>query len=165
MANPTTKVGFRALPPILGSNTYKVDASATVIYKGDVIDPQDDGNVAAAAGNSAIHLGCTDDYSAGSTAGEILVYDNPYQVFMCRDNGDAALTQTSVFNNFDHEAGTGDANLLISGHKLDADDASGTAAAGFRLLGLVAAPDNALLANALWRVIINEHFFGSTTGV
>ena len=165
MANPTTKVGFRALPPILGANLYAVDASATVIYKGDVIDPESDGNVAAAGVTSAIHLGCTDDYSAGSTAGNIRVYDNPFQVFMCRDDGSAALAQTNVFNNFDHVAGTGDATLLISGHTLKASDASGTSTAGFRLLGLVAAPDNALLASALWRVVINEHYLTTTTGV
>lgn len=165
MANPTTKVGFRALPPILGANIYEVDASAAVIYKGDVIDPQNDGAVAAAAADSAIHLGATDDYSAGTTAGEIYVYDNPHQVFQCRDDGDAALAQTNVFNNFDHVATAGDSSLLISGHVLDSEDSSGTGTAGFRLLGLVAAPDNAIGENALWRVVINEHFFGTTTGV
>ena len=165
MANPTTKVGFRALPPILGANDYKVDASATVIYKGDVIDPDSDGYVIVGAIASAAHMGCTDDYSAGSTAGTIRVYDNPYQIFMCRDDGTAALTQENVFNNFDHVLGTPNADLLISGHKLNASDASGTAAAGFRLLGLVAAPDNALLASALWRVVINEHYLRSTTGI
>lgn len=164
MANPTTKVGFRALPPILGANVYEVDVGATVIYKGDVIDPDDDGAVRAGAAGSGIHLGATDDYSANATVGKIQVYDNRYQVFSCRDDGSTLLAQTNVFNNFDHVATAGDSSLLISGHVLNGADASAHATAGFRLLGLVAAPDNELLKSALWRVIINEHAFGTTTG-
>jgi hypothetical protein len=96
-----------------------------------------------------------------------LVCDSPDVVYEVQEDSvgnDIAVTQ--VGHNFDMVTWlAGNTTTGISAVELDSSDASGTATAQFRLLGLVKRPDNALGTNAKWEVVINEHCFKSTTGV
>lgn len=104
---------------------------------------------------------------ANSTARLALVVDSPDVVYEIQEDSvgnDIAVTQ--VGNNFDMAAWAAGSNTSgISSVELDSSDASGTAAAQFRLLRLASRPDNAVGTNAKWEVVINEHVFKSTTGV
>jgi hypothetical protein len=75
------------------------------------------------------------------------------------------IAVTQVGNNFDMAAWGAPSAGSISAVELDSSDATGTATAQFRLLRMVARPDNELGTNAKWEVLINEHVFKSTTGV
>lgn len=74
------------------------------------------------------------------------------------------LTAAQVGNNFDSAYTAGNSTTGRSAVELDSSDATGTATAQLRLLGLVNRPNNTIGSNARWHVVINEHFFKSTTG-
>jgi hypothetical protein len=95
-----------------------------------------------------------------------LVCDAPDVIYEVQEDSvgnDIAVTQ--VGNNFDLAYTAGSSTTGQSAAELDSSDASGTATAQFRLLGLVKRPDNAVGTNAKWLVMINEHERKSTTGV
>jgi len=106
-------------------------------------------------------------YKAATSAKRIaLVVDDPDVVFEIQEDSvgnDIAATQ--VNNNFDMAAWTAGTSQGVSAVELDSSDATGTATAQFRLVGLVNRPDNAIGTNAKWEVLINEHEYKTTTGV
>ena len=89
------------------------------------------------------------------------VYDDPYTVFKVQSAGTVA--QTNVGNCADLVAGAGSTTVGQSGF-----EASGTMAAGtatVKILGLYETPDNAMGANAIIEVLINEHLLKDNAGI
>lgn len=93
-----------------------------------------------------------------------LVCVDPSVVYEVEESG-TTLTANQVGNNFDHVATAGSTSTGVSAATLNGADASGTATAGFRLLGLAKRPDNAIGTYGKWLVMINEHEFKTATGV
>ena len=94
------------------------------------------------------------------------VSDDPYERFEIQSNGTNAITQASVFLNYDIAYTAGDSANYVS--KVELNEASGVStAAQLRLLGLSKDPDNSDIgsANVNMVVSINEHFLKSTTGI
>jgi hypothetical protein len=94
------------------------------------------------------------------------VSDDPYERFEIQSNGTNAITQTSVFFNYDIAYTAGDSANYVS--KVELNEASGVStAAQLRLLGFSKDPDNSDIgsANVNMVVSINEHFLKSTTGI
>ena len=94
------------------------------------------------------------------------VSDDPYERFEIQSNGTNAITQASVFFNYDIAYTAGDSANYVS--KVELNEASGVStAAQLRLLGFSKDPDNSDIgsANVNMVVSINEHFLKSTTGI
>ena len=94
------------------------------------------------------------------------VSDDPYERFEIQSNGTNAITQASVFFNYDIAYTAGDSANYVS--KVELNEASGVStAAQLRLLGFSKDPDNSDIgsANVNMVVSINEHFLKGTTGV
>lgn len=107
-------------------------------------------------------------HRAASTNRIALVVDSPDVVFEIQESASTdgtAIAATAVGNNFDVVYTAGSTVTGRSAVTLDSADASGTATAGLRLMGLVQRPNNAIGAYAKWLVVINEHELKTTTGV
>lgn len=162
MANPDRPNGFRPASPIMTPRPYKVlVANATKIFKGDMLDVVNTGGVTPAVAGSAVHLGSTDDVLAATTAGQVVVYDDPDQDYLAQDDASDSPVRTYIFENVDHVAGTGNANTNMSGHELGLSTHVGTTA-GFMLLELIEGPEFDTIAatssdNAVWRCRVMEH--------
>ena len=175
MANIDSPRGARPVKRLDGgsavvTNKYVVDASnGTAIFIGDFIKLENDGNVApAAAGGNilGVCVGVLDDYDnltrrylPASTAGNILVCDDPWMIYEVQeDSVGGDLAHTNIGNNCDLVAGSGSTTTGISAHEIDASDAK-TGIAQLRLLRISPRDDNAIGTNADWHVVINEHAF------
>jgi len=174
-------------------NQYLVPSSdGTAIYVGDpvksggtagaagtVVNGQDCEGMAtiavAAAGNTLLGVvvgflpkqsDLTVLHREASTNRIALVVDAPDVVYEAQEDSvgnDIAVTQ--VNNNFDIVYAAGSSTTGRSAVEIDSSDASGTATAQLRVLGLAKRPNNALGTNAKWLVMINEHEYKTTTGV
>ena len=94
------------------------------------------------------------------------VSDDPYERFEIQSNGTNAITQASVFFNYDIEYTAGDSANYVS--KVELSETTGVSStAQLRLLGFSKDPDNSDIAsgNVNMVVEINEHFLKSTTGI
>lgn len=104
-------------------------------------------------------------YRVASTNRIALVCDAPDVVYEIQeDSVGNNLTAAQVGNNFDSAYTAGSTTTGRSAVELDSSDATGTATAQLRLLGLAPRPGNEIGTNARWLVVINEHFFKSATG-
>jgi hypothetical protein len=94
------------------------------------------------------------------------VSDDPYERFEIQSNGTNAITQASVFFNYDIAYTAGDSANCVS--KVELNESTGVSTtAQLRLLGFSKDPDNSDIgsANVNMVVSINEHFLKSTTGI
>ena len=94
------------------------------------------------------------------------VSDDPYERFEIQSNGTNAITQASVFFNYDIAYTAGDSANYVS--KVELNESTGVSTtAQLRLLGFSKDPDNSDIgsANVNMVVSINEHFLKSTTGI
>ena len=104
-------------------------------------------------------------HRVASTNRIALVSDAPDVVYEIQeDSVGNNIAADQVGNNFDTAYTTGSTVTGRSKVELDSSDSTGTATAQMRLLGMVQKPGNALGDSCKWRVVINEHFFKSTTG-
>ena len=167
-----------------GLGEYPVAASATAIYNQDLVAMADTGTAAVAAAGTTHNLGSlngvfyTDattskptfqNYLQGSnTASDIVAFitDDPNQIYEVRSNNSGASAQTDVGNTAEISYSAGASPNYVSRTTLD-DSTLGTATQQLKIVGVSRDPDNSDLtsANVVWRVVINEHFFGATTGV
>jgi hypothetical protein len=167
-----------------GLGEYPVAASATAIYNQDLVAMASSGTAAVAAAGTTHNLGSlngvfyTDattskptfqNYLQGSnTASDIVAFitDDPNQIYEVRSNNSGASAQTDVGNTADISYSAGASPNYVSRTTLD-DSTLGTATQQLKIVGVSRDPDNSDLtsANVVWRVVINEHFFGATTGV
>ena len=167
-----------------GLGEYPVAASATAIYNQDLVAMANTGTAAVAAAGTTHNLGSlngvfyTDattskptfqNYLQGSnTASDIVAFitDDPNQIYEVRSNNSGASAQTDVGNTSEISYSAGASPNYVSRTTLD-DSTLGTATQQLKIVGVSRDPDNSDLtsANVVWRVVINEHFFGATTGV
>ena len=167
-----------------GLGEYPVAASATAIYNQDMVAMAATGTAAVAAAGTTHNLGSlngvfyTDattskptfqNYLQGSnTASDIVAFitDDPNQIYEVRSNVSGASAQTDVGNTAEISYSAGASPNYVSRTTLD-DSTLATATQQLKIVGVSRDPDNSDLtsANVVWRVVINEHFFGATTGV
>jgi len=167
-----------------GLGEYPVAASSTAIYNQDLVAMANTGQAAVAAAGTTQNLGSlngvfyTDattskptfqNYLQGSnTASDIVAFitDDPNQIYEVRSNNSGASAQTDVGNTAEISYSAGASPNYVSRTTLD-DSTLATATQQLKIVGVSRDADNDDLtsANVVWRVVINEHFFGATTGV
>lgn len=176
MANADTPRGFWPLYHLTGgtvrSKVYSIASGYnTGIFTGDAVKLVAAGTIEAAAAGDRIlgvFAGCeytnasgevifSKQWPANTTATDIkaYVYDDPNIVFGVQSAG--STVAADVGNLGDHVAGSGNTSTGLSGFELNGT--TGTAAAGFRVLGKVDQPDNAWGTNVLLEVQVFEHEF------
>ena len=167
-----------------GLGEYPVAASSTAIYNQDLVAMANTGQAAVAAAGTTHNLGSlngvfyTDattskptfqNYLQGSnTASDIVAFitDDPNQIYEVRSNNSGASAQTDVGNTAEISYSAGASPNYVSRTTLD-DSTLATATQQLKIVGVSRDADNDDLtsANEVWRVVINEHFFGDPTGV
>jgi hypothetical protein len=167
-----------------GLGEYPVAASATAIYAQDLVAMAASGTAAVAAAGTTHNLGSlngvfftdattekptfANNLKASNTATDIVAFitDDPNQIYEIRSNNSGASAQTDVGNTAEISYSAGASPNYISRTTLD-DSTLATATQQLKIVGVSRDPDNSDLssANVVWRVVINEHFFGATTGV
>ena len=189
MANKDAAFGLRPIGKVGqnrdngGLSEYSIVAnSASTIYFNDPVKAIASGTIDVAAAGDVL-LGSLNGvfYTDPSTkkptwanhysqvnASDIVAFvsDDPYERFEIQSNGTNAITQASVFFNYDIAYTAGDSANYVS--KVELNEASGVStAAQLRLLGFSKDPDNSDIgsANVNMVVSINEHFLKSTTGI
>jgi len=167
-----------------GLGEYPVAASATAIYAQDLVAMAASGTAAVAAAGTTHNLGSlngvfftdattekptfANNLKASNTATDIVAFitDDPNQIYEVRSNNAGASAQTDVGNTAEISYSAGATPNYISRTTLD-DSTLATATQQLKIVGVSRDPENSDLtsANVVWRVVINEHFFGATTGV
>lgn len=112
------------------------------VIVGIVVDP---------AVEETIHPG----YLPASTAGTVLVCDDPFVIYEVQEDGTGAVT--GVGNTADHLMTAGSTTTGRSNAEIDTSDI-GTGA-GWHILGYSQRADNEIGANAKYLVKINEHAY------
>ena len=107
---------------------------------------------------SPIFLGSATDIKA-------FVTDDPFQVYEIQSAASGATQQLDVFTNADLTVAAGVTPNFVS--KSELTDTQSTSTANLRIIGVSDDPDNSDLtsANCNFKVIINEHFYMTATGV
>jgi hypothetical protein len=167
-----------------GLGEYPVAASSTAIYNQDMVAMAATGYAAVAAAATTQNLGSlngvfyTDattskptfqNYLQGSnTATDIVAFvtDDPNQVYEIRSNNSGASAQTDVGNTAEISYSAGASPNYISRTTLD-DSTLNTTAQQLKIVGVSRDEENDDLtsANVVWRVVINEHFYNTQTGI
>ena len=169
----------------MGLGEYPVAASSSAIYFQDLV-------CQAATGYVIVGIAATEDiigslngvfytnpttskptwsnYYDGNAATDItaLVNDNPLQQYEIRSDNTAASAQTDVGCTADIATyAAGSAPNYISAVTLSDSTIAAGSSQQLKLIGVSRDPANNDLtsANVVWRVLINETFFGDTTGV
>ncbi len=163
MANTDNPFGFKPWGPILSAKVHKTDSSTSAIYKWDRVEDDGDGGIGPAEAGDEQQIGSAAHHVAVSTAQDVLVYDNPHQLFEAQDDAAGTSAATNIGNNTDHLATTGSTVTKISAHELKGNG-YGTALAGFCIVDLVNSPGNAWGANARQVCFAQEHLYGQSLG-
>ena len=152
----------------LAENIFTGDA--VIIIADGVLTPHTAGevnNIGVFAGVSYTASDGSFVYSqywpSGTVATDIIayVYDDPYTVFKVQSAGTTA--QTNIGNCADLVAGAGSTLTGQSGFEMSGTMSNGTATC--KILGVYESPDNALGANAIMEVLINEHLLKDNAGI
>ena len=185
MANNDKAFGLRPLGNLAGTGAQKqygyeiADNQAGAIFQGDLVVLKDgyilQFNPATHTAAVGVFNGCFyndpttqkptwKNYYPGSiniTQGKIVadVLDDPSQMFIIQNDGTSAATDYG--SNADIVVGTGNTTTGLSANELDTSTIATTAAPNLKIIGLWDVPNNAVGANAVVVVIINEHSYGS----
>lgn len=185
MANVDKAFGLRPLGNLSGTGSQKqygyeiADNQAGAIFQGDLVTLKDgyilQFNPATHTAAVGVFNGCNyidpttgkptwSNYYPGSvniTQGKIIaeVLDDPNQMFLIQNDGTSAATNYGL--NADVVVGTGSTTTGVSGMELDTSTIATTAALNVKIIGLWDVPNNAVGANAVVVVKINEHLYGS----
>ena len=185
MANNDKAFGLRPLGNLAGTGAQKqygyeiADNQAGAIFQGDLVTLKDgyilQFNPAAHTAAVGVFNGCFYNdpttqkptfinYYPGSiniTQGKIVadVLDDPSQMFILQNDGTSAVTDYG--KNADIVIGTGNTTTGLSANELDTSTIANTAALNLKIIGLWDVPNNAVGANAVVVVKINEHLYGS----
>jgi hypothetical protein len=185
MANVDKAFGLRPLGNLSASGSQKqygyeiADNQAGAIYQGDLVTLKDgyilQFDPASHSAAVGVFNGCnyTDpttgkptwkNYYPGSvniTQGKITaeVIDDPNQLFIIQNDGTS--TAADYGKNADIVVGTGSTTTGVSANELDTSSIATTAALNLKIVGLWDVPGNAVGANAVVVVKINEHLYGS----
>jgi len=185
MANVDKAFGMRPLGNLSASGSQKqfgyeiADNQTGAIYQGDLVtvydgylvqfDP-DTHTAAVGVFNGCNYIDPTTgkptwkNYYPGSvniTQGKIIadVLDDPNQLFIIQNDGTSAAANYG--KNADVVMGTGSTTTGVSGMELSTSTIANTAALNLKIVGLWDVPNNAVGANAVVVVKINEHLYGS----
>src|SRR6056300_826119 len=185
MANVDKAFGLRPLGNLSASGSQKqygyeiADNQAGAIFQGDLVTLKDgyilQFDPASHTAAVGVFNGCfyTDpttgkptfsNYYPGSvniTQGTITadVLADPNQMFLIQNDGTSAATDYG--KNADIVIGTGSTTTGVSANELDTSSIANTAALNLKVIGLWDVPNNAVGANAVVVVKINEHLYGS----
>ena len=185
MANNDKAFGLRPLGNLAGTGAQKqygyeiADNQAGAIFQGDLVTLKDgyilQFNPAAHTAAVGVFNGCFYNdpvtqkptfinFYPGSiniTQGKIVadVLDDPSQMFIIQNDGTSAVTNYG--KNADIVIGTGNTTTGLSANELDTSTIATTAALNLKIIGLWDVPNNAVGANAVVVVKINEHLYGS----
>ena len=185
MANVDKAFGLRPLGNLSGTGSQKqygyeiADNQSGAIFQGDLVTLKDgyilQFDPASHTAAVGVFNGCfyTDpttgkptfsNYYPGSvniTQGKITadVLDDPNQMFLIQNDGTSAATNYGL--NADIVVGTGSTTTGVSANELDTSSIATTAALNLKVIGLWDVPNNAVGANAVVVVKINEHLYGS----
>ena len=189
MANQDAAFGLRPIGKV-GSNRdsgglteYEIAACASAIYQNDCVKASGAGIAIAAATDNGVLLGSmqgvffTDATTSKPTFANHLVAsnaatdikafitDDPHQVYEVQSDASGATQQLDVFTNADVAVSAGVTPHFVS--KTEITDTQSTTTANLRIIGVSDDPDNSDLtsANCNFKVIINEHFFMTATGI
>jgi hypothetical protein len=154
-----------------GLGEYPVAASATAIYNQDMVAMAATGTAAVAAAATTHNLGSLNgvfytDATTSKPTFQNYLHDDPNQIYEVRSNNAGASAQTDVGNTAEISYSAGASPNYVSRTTLD-DSTLNTTAQQLKIVGVSRDPDNSDLtsANVVWRVVINEHFFNTNTGV
>lgn len=185
MANVNKPFGLRPLGNLSGTGSQKqygyeiADNQTGAIFQGDLVTLKDgyilQFNPATHTAAVGVFNGCNyidpttgkptwSNYYPGSvniTQGKIIaeVLDDPSQMFLIQHDGTSAATNYGL--NADIVIGTGSTTTGVSANVLDTSSIATTAALNLKIIGLWDVPNNAVGANAVVVVKINEHLYGS----
>lgn len=185
MANVDKAFGLRPLGNLSASGSQKqfgyeiADNQAGAIFQGDLVTVYDGYLVqfdpSAHTAAVGVFNGCNyidpttgkptfSNYYPGSvniTQGKIVadVMDDPNQLFIIQNDGTSAAANYG--KNADVVVGTGSTTTGVSAMELDTSSIANTAALNLKIVGLWDVPGNAVGANAVVVVKINEHLYGS----
>ena len=183
MANVDAAFGFVPIRHLSGNapraNKYTITSGlAENIFTGDLCIITADGVVtphtATEVNNIGVFAGVSYTASDGSyvysqywpsgTTGTNIIayiYDDPFTVYKVQSAGTPA--QTNIGNCADVVAGAGSTTTGISGFEISGTMSNGTATC--KILGVYDGPENALGANAIMEVVINEHLLKDSAGI
>lgn len=105
------------------------------------------------------------DYRPASTAMYIKVITDPYVIYEIQEDSDGgSIAYASVGLACDVTDGTGSSTTGLSGVELDSSEVDTTGQ--LKILGLAHRDDgsNDIGTNAIWRVVINEHYYRLDAG-
>ena len=185
MANNDKAFGLRPLGNLAGTGAQKqygyeiADNQSGAIFQGDLVTLKDGyilqfdpSSHTAAVGvfNGCFYNDPTTqkptfiNYYPGSiniTQGKIVadVLDDPSQMFIIQNDGTSAVANYG--KNGDIVVGTGNTVTGLSANELDTSTIATTAELNLKIIGLWDVPNNAVGANAVVVVKINEHLYGS----
>lgn len=158
MANTDKPKGFSPVGETLRCRPYTAGAA---VYPGDAVKLQADGKVDPATASQSI-IGVAASYAAAD-GDEVLVWDDPNQLFKVQDDGvSATLSQTSVGLNYNIVATAGNSTYKDSRMELDADSGATDSTLPLRLVGFAReeGESGAGAINAKCIVAINQHQLG-----
>jgi len=188
MANQDAAFGLRPIKTVgqqddsTGMSSYWIDAAdASVMYQGSLVLATAGGYVDIAGAGGALNLGAFwgcfyvdpttlkptfKNYYPGSITPpsskdiEAFVYDSPYQMFEVQSAATGASAQADIFMCCDIASNSGSTTNGVS--SLESADTF-SAQAQLKVIGVSRDPENDEIgaANVNWRVMINEHLFGS----
>lgn len=158
---------------------------ATNLFVGDPVLVSGDGDAAGTPGVVLATAGATNyitgaivgiesltpsailtNYHPASTAGYILVADDPNLVFAVQEDSDVSnIAAADISGNVDLVSGTGSTYTGQSGWMLNSNTVGTGATLQARILGLLQAPDNAIGTYGKWLIEINLHSQRNLTGV
>lgn len=165
MANRDAPHGFKPIYAKYGEHchTKKCTVATThgIIGQGDLIETVNDGTVRKATASSTSLIGVAAHPLAANTGTELLVYDNPGQVYEAQtDDGTGTLTaQTGIFlnANFIDTATTTKFSIM----EIDENSGNTTATLPLKIMGLYTVSNNAFGEFNRLEVMINNHIYGS----
>lgn len=158
MANSDRPKGFEPKGKPLRVNKYIAGGN---VFPGDCVHMEADGKVDAAAAAESI-LGVA--LSKAADGEDLLVSDDPNQLYIVQADGSDVDAQTDINLNYDIVATAGDTAFDISRQELDSDSQATTATLQLKLIAIEDRPDNALGAQVDCIVRLNNQDYAGGTG-
>ena len=164
MANTSRPQGFRPKGKPLRVNKY---VAAAAIYPGDAVKQESGGRAQAVSLDATEYtgavLGVAISYASGAGQ-EVLVADDPQQLFIVASSGTNPDAQTDVGLNYSILGSDPSTAYRISRQRMKQDSGVSDSNLPLKLLGVDERPDNALGASADCIVAINNHALKGGTG-
>jgi hypothetical protein len=162
--------GFRPKGAAVRENRYQANTS-TPIYPGDAVTLTAAGTVASATAGQAL-VGVSNSYysgvlPSGQTSVDVMVWDDPDQLFYVNASGAVPELQTDFNTNYNILATAGSTQFKVSRQQLDSTSASTTATLQLKLLDFDPRPNDNLASgnpNVDCIVAINNHQLKGGTG-